>query len=104
LSSALPLRDHSLKETVDEVIFRTSNKRNRLILELMARGGMRIGEVLNLRPCDIEGGRIVIQSPKSGRQAEIAFIPQDSRALHLKLFAVPSAFMTFYEVIIVDST
>ena len=64
------------KETVDEIIFRTSNKRNRLILELMARGGMRIGEVLNLRPRDIEGGRIDIQSPKSGRQAEIAFIPQ----------------------------
>jgi integrase/recombinase XerD len=64
------------KEPVDEVIFRTSNKRNRLILELTARGGMRIGEVLNLRPCDIEGGMIVIQSPKSGRQTEIAFVPQ----------------------------
>jgi len=31
------------KETVDEVIFRTMKPRNRLILELMARGGMRIG-------------------------------------------------------------
>jgi hypothetical protein len=30
------------KETVDEVIFRTSKPRNRLMLELMARGGMRI--------------------------------------------------------------
>jgi site-specific recombinase XerD len=37
------------KETVDEIIFRTTNVRNRLILELMARGGMRIGEVLKLR-------------------------------------------------------
>jgi integrase/recombinase XerD len=36
------------KETVDEIIFRTTNPRNRLILELMARGGMRIGEVLKL--------------------------------------------------------
>ena len=34
------------KETVDEIIFRTIKPRNRLILELMARGGMRIGEVL----------------------------------------------------------
>ncbi|MCP3890886.1 MAG: hypothetical protein GY702_18740 [Desulfobulbaceae bacterium] len=34
------------KETVDEIIFRTTNTRNRLMLELMARGGMRIGEVL----------------------------------------------------------
>ena len=29
------------KETVDEIIFRTMNTRNRLMLELMARGGMR---------------------------------------------------------------
>ena len=34
------------KETIDEVFFRTTKVRNRLILELMARGGMRIGEVL----------------------------------------------------------
>ena len=37
------------KEIVDEIIFRTTNTRNRLMLELMARGGMRIGEVLKLR-------------------------------------------------------
>jgi len=41
------------KETVDEIIFRTSKPRNRLMLELMARGGMRIGEVLKLTPSDI---------------------------------------------------
>lgn len=34
------------KETIDEIIFRTMNVRNSFILELMARGGMRIGEVL----------------------------------------------------------
>lgn len=38
------------KETIDEIIFRTTMIRNRLILELMARGGMRIGEVLKLTP------------------------------------------------------
>ena len=37
------------KEIVDEIIFRTRDPRNRLILELMARGGMRIGEVLNIK-------------------------------------------------------
>jgi hypothetical protein len=37
------------KETVDEIIFRTTKPRNRLMPELMARGGMRIGEVLKLR-------------------------------------------------------
>ncbi len=41
------------KEIVDEIIFRTMNIRNKIMLELMARGGMRIGEVLNLDPCDI---------------------------------------------------
>ena len=33
------------KETVDEIIFRTAYKRNRPMLELMVRGGVRIGEV-----------------------------------------------------------
>lgn len=33
------------KEVVNEVIFRTRNFRNRLILELMARGGMKTGEI-----------------------------------------------------------
>jgi integrase/recombinase XerD len=35
------------KETIDEAIFRTTKARNRLMLELMARGGMRVGEVEN---------------------------------------------------------
>jgi integrase/recombinase XerD len=41
------------KDTMDEVIFKTVKSRNRLMLELMARGGMRIGEVLKLTPNDI---------------------------------------------------
>ena len=43
---------------------------------MMARGGMRIGEVLKLTPSGIDGGRISIQAPKSGRQTEVAFVPQ----------------------------
>ena len=49
------------KETVDEIIFRTTKIRNRLILELMARGGMRIGEVLKLTFNDIQGRKLVIR-------------------------------------------
>jgi integrase len=64
------------KETVDEIIFRTRDLRNRLILELMARGGMRIGEVLGLTPADIEDRKVIIRNPKSGHQTEIVFIPQ----------------------------
>ncbi len=63
------------KETIDEVIFRTSKPRNRLILELMARGGMRISEVLKLTPSDINDRRLTLRDPKSGRDHEFIFIP-----------------------------
>ncbi len=64
------------KEIVDEAIFRTIKPRNRLILELMARGGMRISEVLQLTPADIEDRKLTLRSPKSGKEREIVFIPQ----------------------------
>ena len=64
------------KETVDEIIFRTTNPRNRLILELMARGGMRIGEVLKLTLNDIEDRKLLLRGPKSGKEHEVVFIPQ----------------------------
>ncbi len=64
------------KEVVDEVIFRTTKPRNRLILELLARGGMRISEVLQLTPSDIEDRKLTLKNPKSGREREIVFIPQ----------------------------
>ena len=64
------------KETVDEIIFRTSKPRNRLMLKLMARGGMRIGEVLKLTPADIYERRLTLKDPKSGREQEFIFIPQ----------------------------
>jgi integrase len=64
------------KETIDEIIFRTTKLRNRLILELMARGGMRIGEVLKLTPDDISGQKLIIRDPKSGREQEVIFITQ----------------------------
>jgi len=64
------------KETVDEIIFRTMNARNRLMLELMARGGMRIGEVLKLTPADIDDRKLIIQDPKSGKESEAVYIPR----------------------------
>jgi len=64
------------KELVDEIIFRTLKRRDRLMLELMARGGMRVSEVLKLRPRDIDGRKLILRDPKSGRQAEVVFIPQ----------------------------
>jgi integrase/recombinase XerD len=64
------------KETVDEIIFNSRNVRDRLILELQARCGLRIGEVLNLRASDVSGRKLFIQEPKSGTDAEVAFMPE----------------------------
>ncbi|WP_297292682.1 site-specific integrase [Oceanicoccus sp.] len=71
------------KDLVDEIIFRTIHTRNRILLELMARGGMRVGEVLNLTPSDVDDRRLILQKPKSGRQGEVVYIP---RKLNKRLF------------------
>ena len=64
------------KDLIDEIIFRTTNERDRLILELMGRSGMRIGEVLNVCAADInfDGSTILITQPKSGRSGEKVYI------------------------------
>jgi integrase len=64
------------KDSIDEIIFRTANPRNRIMLELMAKSGMRIGEVLKIRPIDVKDRKITLPDPKSGRESEIVFIPQ----------------------------
>jgi integrase len=64
------------KDTVDEIIFRTDNVRNRLMLELIARGGMRVGEVLKLTPNDILDRKLILNDTKSGNEQELIFIPQ----------------------------
>ena len=46
------------------------------MLELMARGGMRIGEVLKLRMMDVDDCKLFLISPKSGRQNEVVYIPK----------------------------
>jgi integrase len=46
------------------------------MLELMAKGGMRIGEVLKIRPIDVKDSKIRLPDPKSGRESEIVYIPQ----------------------------
>ena len=63
------------KEVVDEIIFRTINPRNRIILELLGRAGMRISEVLKLTPADIDGRKLTLRHPKSGKEKEFVYIP-----------------------------
>ena len=64
------------KETVDEMIYNTKNPRNRLILELQARCGLRIGELLNMKAQDVSERRLTIKEPKSGKEAVVAFMPE----------------------------
>jgi site-specific recombinase XerD len=69
------------KETIDEIIFRTTKVHNRLILEPMARGGMRIGEVLKLKLGDLQDRKLVLSETKSGKKYEFVCIPQ--KMVHL---------------------
>jgi len=69
-------RDIIAREILDEVIYRCKKQRDRLILELQARCGLRIGEVLQLRVCDVKERKLTINNPKSGRDEESAFMPE----------------------------
>jgi integrase/recombinase XerD len=42
----------------------------------MARGGMRVSEVLNLTPADILDRKLILNDTKSGKEQELIFIPQ----------------------------
>jgi len=68
------------KEVLDEIIFRTLKARNRLILELMARGGMRIGEVLKLTPADVDERKLTPKGSQERKRAGSSLhSPEDRR-------------------------
>lgn len=52
--------------------------RNRCMLELMARGGLRVAEIVNLRPSNIrwETGEIEVKNSKAGRERVVPLHPQ----------------------------
>ena len=64
------------KEIIDEVIFNSKDLRDRLLLELQSKCGARIGEVLTIRVKDIDGRKIIVQNPKSVKEAEVIFMPE----------------------------
>jgi len=64
------------KETVDEMIYNARNIRDRLILELQARCGLRIGELLKLKVSDVSDRKLTIMEPKSKKESEVAFMPE----------------------------
>ena len=63
------------KEALDEIIYRTESERDRLLLEIQSRSGLRVGEALKLCPADIDGRKITIRMPKSRKPFEYAFLP-----------------------------
>lgn len=71
------------KEAVDEMIYSARNLRDRLILELQARCGLRVGELLQLKVSDVSERKLILYDPKSGKESEVAFMPkQISKRLH----------------------
>ena len=64
------------RETVDEIIYTTTPMRDRLILELMARGGMRVSQVLNLTPNDVDGRRLIIRDSRAAEEKKWSSFPQ----------------------------
>ena len=92
------------REVIDEIIYRCHSARDRLILELQARCGMRIGEVLRLKASDVNGRRLTIRRPKSGRDEESAFMPEtlaerlraylDTQNLHAEQRLFPISYST----------
>lgn len=67
------------KEVIDEIIFRTTNERDRLMLELMGRAAMRVGEVLSIRPRNLSLDMpcsLALENPKSGRSGEKVILHQ----------------------------
>jgi integrase/recombinase XerD len=59
------------------MIYNTKKHRDRLILELQSRCGLRIGELLKLKVSDVSDRTITLREPKSGKEAETAYMPEN---------------------------
>jgi integrase/recombinase XerD len=71
------------REIVEELIYNTRTLRDRLILELQARCGLRIGEALKIKVSDVMDRKLVLNEPKSGKELEVAFMPEQiAKRLH----------------------
>jgi integrase len=64
------------RETVEEVIYNAKNLRDRLMVELQARCGLRIGESLKIKVSDVSDRKLILRTPKSGKESEVAFMPE----------------------------
>ena len=71
------------RETVEELIYKAKDLRDRLIVELQARCGLRIGESLKIKASDVSDRKLILKEPKSGKESEVAFMPEQiAKRLH----------------------
>jgi integrase len=64
------------RETVEELIYKAKDLRDRLIVELQARCGLSIGELLKIKVADVSDRKLILRGPKSGKESEVAFMPE----------------------------
>jgi integrase len=64
------------REVVEELIFKAKNLRDRLIIELQARCGLRIRELLKIKVADVSDRKLILRGPKSGKESQVAFMPE----------------------------
>ena len=71
------------REIVEELIYNTQTPRDRLMVELQARCGLRIGESLKIMVSDVSDRKLILRGPKSGKESEVAFMPEQiAKRLH----------------------
>src|SRR3989344_8984852 len=63
------------RDTIFEMIYKTDNERDKLMIWILATSGMRIGELLKLKPSNVMGPKLILESPKSGKAFETAYLP-----------------------------
>ena len=64
------------RETVEELICKAKDLRDRLIVELQAQCGLKIGELLKVKASDVSDRKLILRGPKSGKESEVAFMPE----------------------------
>jgi len=53
------------------------------MVELQARCGLRIGELLKINASDVSDRKLILRGPKSGSESEVAFMPEQiAKRLH----------------------
>ena len=55
------------------MIYNVRNKHVRLILELQARRGLRVGELLKITASDVSEGKLLLREPKSGKDRVLVY-------------------------------